>query len=84
MRDLARRVQALRKELGYMPTDVLDGVHIAGLDAESSQLVTVYLDEMAGLVRTQKVSLHEKPEEIPDADWHEAELDGKKIFINIH
>ncbi|MFB3890354.1 MAG: class I tRNA ligase family protein, partial [Candidatus Bathyarchaeia archaeon] len=26
MRDLARRVQALRKELGYNPTDVLDSV----------------------------------------------------------
>ena len=29
MRDLARRVQALRKDLGYVPTDVLDAVHIA-------------------------------------------------------
>jgi isoleucyl-tRNA synthetase len=84
MRDLARRVQALRKELGYMPTDVLDGVHIAGLDSESSELVACYLAEMAELVRTRKVNLHENTEEISDADWHEAELDGKKIFISIH
>jgi isoleucyl-tRNA synthetase len=84
MRDLARRVQALRKELGYMPSDILDGAHISGLDAESSGLVSCYLTEMAELVRTRKVSLHAKTDEISDADWHEAELDGKKIFISIH
>ena len=56
MRDLARRVQALRKELGYMPTDVLDGVHIAGLDSESSELVTCYLGGDGG------VGSHEKSE----------------------
>jgi isoleucyl-tRNA synthetase len=84
MRDLARRVQALRKELGYMPSDILDGAHISGLDAESSGLVSCYLIEMAELVRTRKVSLHAKTDEISDAGWHEAELDGKKIFISIH
>jgi isoleucyl-tRNA synthetase len=84
MRDLARRVQALRKELGFMPTDILDGVHIAGLDSESFDLVIAYLAEMAELVRARKVNLHEKTEELPNADWHEAELDGKPIFISIH
>ena len=59
MRDLARRVQALRKELGYMPTDVLDAVHIAELDAESAGLLEAYLAEMAELVRAKKVYLHE-------------------------
>ena len=83
MRDLARRVQALRKEMGFVPTEVLESVHIAELDAESMSLLTPYLDEMAGLVRTQKVYLHVKSSEL-QADWHESELDGKKIFINIH
>jgi len=84
MRDLARRVQALRKELGYMPSDVLDAVHIAGLDPESSGLVEGYLADMAELVRTRKVSLHNGIADVADADWHEAELDGKKLFISIH
>jgi len=35
MRDLARRVQALRKELGFVPTETLESVHIAELDAEA-------------------------------------------------
>ena len=39
MRDLARRVQALRKEMGFIPTDVLESVHIAELDAESMALL---------------------------------------------
>jgi isoleucyl-tRNA synthetase len=83
MRDLARRIQALRKELGYMPTDILNDAHVAELDEESARLLEPYIDEMAALVRTQKVRLHEKRAEL-QADWHEAELDGKKIYINIH
>ena len=83
MRDLARRVQALRKEMGFTPTDVLDSAHIAELDQESINLLKPFLDEMAGLVRTQKVYLHLARSEI-EANWHESELDGKKIYINIH
>jgi isoleucyl-tRNA synthetase len=83
MRDLARRVQALRKELGYVPTDVLDAVHIAELDDESIGLLESYLEEMAELVRTKKVYLHCSRAEV-GAEWHESELDGKRIYINIH
>ncbi len=84
MRDLARRVQALRKEMGFTPTEVLESVHIAELDAESMTLLEPYLEEMAGLVRTRKVYLHNSRSEERDAEWHESELDGKKIYINIH
>jgi hypothetical protein len=83
MRDLARRVQALRKEMGFMPTDVLDGVHIAELEEENVLLLGPYLEEMAALVRTKKVYIHTSRSEV-EADWHESELDGKKIQVNIH
>jgi isoleucyl-tRNA synthetase len=83
MRDLARRVQALRKELGFQPTDVLESVHIAELEEENIGLLQPWLDEMASLVRTRKVYLHRSQNEI-DAKWHESELDGKKIWVNIH
>jgi len=46
-------------------------------------LLEPYLEEMAELVRTRKVYLHGIRSEIA-AEWHESELDGKKIFINIH
>ena len=83
MRDLARRVQALRKEMGFVPTETLDSIHVAELDAESMGLLEPFLAEMAGLVRARKVYLHSSCSEV-EAAWHESELDGKKIHLNIH
>ncbi len=82
MRDLARRVQSLRKELGFMPTDILEAVHLAELDQESLKLVEPFLAEMAELVRTKKVHLHKKRTEVK-ADWHEYTLDTKQVFVAI-
>jgi isoleucyl-tRNA synthetase len=84
MRDLARRVQALRKEMGFVPTEVLESVHIAELDGENVGLLEPYLDEMASLVRARKIYLNASRKEEQDAEWHESELDGKKIYLNIH
>jgi len=61
----------------------LEGVHVAELEEESVKLTQPYLDEMSDLVRARKVHLHQKREEL-DADWHETELDGKRVFISIH
>jgi len=82
MRDLARRVQSLRKELGYVPTDILNRVHIAGLEDESIKLLEPYLKEMEELVRAKTVQLHTSHEELK-AKWHEYRLDNKKIHIAI-
>ena len=82
MRDLARRVQALRKELGYMPTDILNAVHIADLDDESIHLLQPYLKEMAELVRAKVAYLHKSCEEVK-TEWHESQLDDKKTHVAI-
>ena len=82
MRDLARRIQALRKELGYMPTDVLETVHIAELEEESIRLLRPYLKEMQELVRTKNVQLIDKREE-PKSKWHEYQLDDKRVYLTI-
>jgi len=82
MRDLARRVQALRKELGFTPTDVLSAVHLAELDAESTRLLEPYLTEMAELVRTKKVHVHKERSEVK-AEWHEYTFDDKKVYVAI-
>ncbi|MBX5320447.1 MAG: isoleucine--tRNA ligase [Candidatus Bathyarchaeota archaeon] len=82
MRDIARRVQSLRKELGYVPTDMLDSVHIAGLDEENMRLLQPYLGEMAELVRAKKVQLHTSLDEV-ETEWYEYPLDEKKIHIAI-
>jgi isoleucyl-tRNA synthetase len=82
MRDLARRVQALRKELGYVPTDVLKAVYIAELDDESIRLLKPYLKEMKELVRAENVNLQGNREEV-GAKWYEYQLDDKKVYIAI-
>ena len=82
MRDLARRVQSLRKELGYMPTDILDAVYIAELEEENIRLVKPHLKEMEQLVRAKKVNLLAKKNEIL-TKWHEYKLDNKKVYIAI-
>ena len=82
MRDLARRVQALRKEVGYVPTDVLDAVHIAELDDESIGLLESYLEEMAELVRAKKVYMHSSRDF--QAEWHEYQIDDRKVYVAIH
>jgi isoleucyl-tRNA synthetase len=82
MRDLARRVQALRKELGYSPTDVLNAVHLAELDAETTRLLEPYLAEMANLVRAKAVQVHKERAEV-EAEWHEYSFDDKKVYVTI-
>jgi valyl-tRNA synthetase len=82
MRDLARRVQALRKELGFSPTDIVEAVHVAELDSESIALLKPYISEMEGLVRAKTVHVHGERVEV-DADWHESKLDKKKVYVAV-
>jgi isoleucyl-tRNA synthetase len=82
MRDLARRVQALRKELGYTPTDVLEAVYLSELDDESIRLLHPFVDEMKGLVRAEKVLLQGSNKE-RNVEWHESQLDDRKVAIAI-
>lgn len=82
MRDLARRVQALRKELGFKPTDILNAAYVAELDMKSMKLLTAYLTEMAELVRAKKVYAHKKRSEV-EVKWHKRALDDKTVYIAI-
>jgi hypothetical protein len=82
MRDLARRVQALRKELGYLATDLLEAVYLSDLDDESIRLLKPFVAEMKDLVRTQDLLLM-KDRGQKDVEWHESQLDEKKVAIAI-
>ena len=86
MRDLARRVQALRKDLGFSPTDVLEAVHLAGLDDETKGLLEPLLGVMAGLVRARKVSLHRDVHEVAGVakkEWREFSFDDKRVHVAV-
>lgn len=82
MRDLARRTQALRKELGFMPTEILERVYLAELDDENTRLLKPHLKTMAELVRTKHVNMQKTRVEL-GLKWHEVNLDDKKVYIAI-
>ncbi|MEM2118732.1 MAG: DUF5915 domain-containing protein, partial [Candidatus Bathyarchaeia archaeon] len=81
MRDLARRVQALRKELGYVPTDVLSTVFVAELDEESMKLLTPFVDELKELIRSKAIYLQAKRED--GKEWHECQMDDKLLYVAV-
>ena len=78
VRDIARRLQALRKERGYNPTDVLEAAYVLDLDAESLEMVKERREELAFLVRVKKIEFSDKAKAYKDND-----IDGQKIRISV-
>ena len=59
VKDLARRLQTLRKERGYNPTDVLEFASILDLDEESLVMIKEKSQDLAFLVRVKKVNFEQ-------------------------
>ena len=78
VKDLARRMQTLRKERGYNPTDILDKASILDLDEESLELIKTKVDEISFLVRVKQVDFEESCKEYKNDD-----IDGQKIRISV-
>ena len=78
IKDLARRLQTLRKERGYKPTDLLNKASILDLDSESLGMIKQKKDELAFLVRVKAVNFDESCKSYKDDD-----VDGQKIRISI-
>ena len=78
VKDLARRLQTLRKERGYKPTDKLNIASILDLDDDSLDMLKEKEKELAFLVRVKQVSFTESCKEYNDDD-----IDGKKIRISV-
>ena len=78
VKDVARRLQTLRKERGYTPTDVLDVASILDLDEESLEMIRENAEELAFLVRVKKVNFTQTCKEYKDDD-----IDGQKIRISV-
>lgn len=80
VRDLARRLQAMRKEKGFVPSAMLRSASVAGLDPEDLELVDPLREKLAYLVRARRVSL---AAEKAGGGWSEAELDGRPVYLKI-
>ena len=78
IKDVARRIQTLRKERGHNPTDVLDVASILDLDKESFEMIKDKTEELAFLVRVKKINFEESCKEYKNDD-----IDGQKIRISI-
>jgi len=78
VKDVARRLQTLRKERGYNPTDVLGVASILDLDEESLEMMKERTDELAFLVRVKQVNFTESCKEYKDDD-----IDGQKIRVSV-
>ena len=78
VKDLARRLQTLRKERGYNPTDILSKASILDLDKESFDLLKTKIDEISFLVRVKQVDFQESCKEYKNDD-----IDGQKIRISV-
>jgi isoleucyl-tRNA synthetase len=78
VKDIARRLQTLRKERGYNPTDVLEVASILELDEESLEMIKKRDEELAFLVRVKKVNFEQSCKEYKDDD-----IDGQKIKISV-
>ena len=78
IKDLARRLQTLRKERGYNPTDILQTASILELDSESLEMVKEKSSDLAFLVRVKQVDFVGIGKNYKDDD-----IDGQKIRISV-
>ncbi|MBS3925887.1 MAG: isoleucine--tRNA ligase [Nitrosarchaeum sp.] len=78
VKDIARRLQTLRKERGYNPTDILNVASILDLDDESLEMVKEKSEDLAFLVRVKKVDFVESCK-----TYKEDDIDGLKIRISV-
>ncbi|HEY9399304.1 MAG TPA: class I tRNA ligase family protein [Nitrososphaeraceae archaeon] len=81
MKDIARNIQQLRKESGFVPTEILSYAHISKLDPDDSLSLEKYKNELAYYVRVKKVII--TPDRLEDIEYKEVEIDGKKILISV-
>ncbi len=78
IKDIARRLQTLRKEKGYNPTDILNVASILDLDEESLEMIKEKSEDLAFLVRVKQVNFTQSCKE-----YKEDDIDGQNIRISV-
>jgi isoleucyl-tRNA synthetase len=81
MKDIARNIQQLRKERGFVPTEILSYAHISNLDPDDLLSLQKYENELSYYVRVKNVIMTN--EKLVDIKYKEVEIDGKKILISV-
>ena len=78
VRDVARRIQALRKERGYDPAEVLSAASVLGLEGEAAEAARAGSKELASLVRVRAVEFSETCSE-----YKQENIDGAPVRIGL-
>jgi isoleucyl-tRNA synthetase len=78
VKDIARRLQTLRKERGYNPTDILEVASILDLDDETLEMIKEKSQDLTFLVRVKQVNFVESCKEYKNED-----IDGQEIRISV-
>lgn len=79
LRDVARRIQNLRKERGYDPTQILDAAYALGLDDNARQSIKSGEFDLAKMVRVREILFDEKAE----VSYTDVNIDSQKIRIAV-
>ena len=81
VKDLARNIQQLRKELGYSPTQILDTAYISNFSPEEITKLRDFEIDLQNLVRVNKIEFSEKTN--GGKGFKKIELDGREVSIYI-
>lgn len=82
VRDIARNLQALRKERGFNPTDILLVAKISGLGEQTRLMLEPKKAELAFLVRVKSVELYSEMAEGTEK-WSKVELGNSEVMLYI-
>lgn len=84
IKDLARNIQQLRKELGYNPTHILNEVFISNLSQDEINKLKEFSTDIKNLVRVNQIIFSQNTNNNKELEYKQIELDGKEIQIYIH
>jgi isoleucyl-tRNA synthetase len=81
LRDLARNLQQLRKEMGYRPTEILSTAHVANLSPDEVSSLSTMKEELLRLVRVKSIIFSELP--INEIKYKQIDLDDRVLNISV-
>ena len=81
MKDIARNIQQLRKERGFVPTEILSTAYVSGLDSDDLLSLESLKSELAYYVRVKQVVMSSN--KLDNVVYKDIEIDGKKIIISV-
>ncbi|MGQ9781209.1 MAG: isoleucine--tRNA ligase [Nitrososphaeria archaeon] len=79
LRDVARRIQAYRKERGLNPVQIVKNVKIWSDDEELIDTIEEKQEELRFLIRSEKITIAKEYDE----NWKKQEMDDKTLMIYI-